>query len=478
MAFYFIFLIQINILQEDKAALVEEKKKLIDEMQCNIDSGAGYMRRQMDQLKEELFKMETSRDDYKAKILQQEKELADLKMKLDELHKSATEARHLKDEVDILRETADKVEKYEATLHSYKKKLEETGDLKRELKLLETKNLTYIQQNMELEEELKKTGFWKNQFEVYKNQVGDLQEKLDEETKRADKLQYEVKSVQDKLTAVNREKERLIMERDSLREANEELKCLQLQTSGSEISALDENSGAEDLVVSNTELRQRLVRLKHENNMLKMNQKTDETDSLSVLHQLLEDTKEQLEKVRRENREANQKIIVLEGEMKDLLAGGDSQTSTNKVFEMQQLLQRERQKFSVLLEEKETQIAESKQVIGLMQEKINQKELELQEVEDRHKKYIEKAKSVMRVFDPTLPPSQEDSILRNQLKELQGEQQARELREQIISTNYHNLAQVKYRESVEQRLNSFSSSQTFLSRQRQFSNRKPAYNPK
>lgn len=78
--------------------------------------------------------------------------MADLKIKFDLLQETAGEARLLKDELDILRDTADRVEKYESTIQSYKKKLEELGDLKRQVKILETKNIAYIQQNMELEQ--------------------------------------------------------------------------------------------------------------------------------------------------------------------------------------------------------------------------------------------------------------------------------------------------------------------------------------
>ena len=75
----------------------------------------------------------------------------------------ADQALKLKDEVDILRETADKATKYEATIETYKKKLEEMGDLRRQVKLLEDKNTDYMQRNMELEEDVKKTGSWKPQ---------------------------------------------------------------------------------------------------------------------------------------------------------------------------------------------------------------------------------------------------------------------------------------------------------------------------
>lgn len=85
------------------------------------------------------------------KVELQEKEITELQSKLDTLQQTAGEARLLKDEVDILRETADKVEKYEGTIQSYQKKLEELGDLKRECKVLEGKNHSLLEQNVELE---------------------------------------------------------------------------------------------------------------------------------------------------------------------------------------------------------------------------------------------------------------------------------------------------------------------------------------
>lgn len=94
----------------------------------------------------------SARDDYQIKLETQERELAEIKTKFELLQETAGEARLLKDELDILRDTADRVEKYESTIQSYKKKLEELGDLKRQVKILETKNIAYIQQNMELEQ--------------------------------------------------------------------------------------------------------------------------------------------------------------------------------------------------------------------------------------------------------------------------------------------------------------------------------------
>ena len=48
--------------------------------------------------------------------------------------------------------------------------------------------------------------------------------------------------------------------------------------------------------------RQKLVRLQHENTMLKMNQKEPEEDKISVLQSILDDTRQQYNELRLDNR--------------------------------------------------------------------------------------------------------------------------------------------------------------------------------
>ena len=72
--------------------------------------------------------------------------------KNEELQQLADQARTLKDEVDVLREMSERAVVYEGTMETYKKKLEELSDLKRQVRILEEKNSDYMQQNLELEE--------------------------------------------------------------------------------------------------------------------------------------------------------------------------------------------------------------------------------------------------------------------------------------------------------------------------------------
>lgn len=56
-------------------------------------------------------------------------------------------------------------------------------------------------------QENKKTGPIKQQLEMYKRQMHELQTKLSEETKRADKGEFENKRWQEKMATLQKEKE-------------------------------------------------------------------------------------------------------------------------------------------------------------------------------------------------------------------------------------------------------------------------------
>ena len=142
---------QLNNLREEKNVLVSEFEQLQNttsqaatrsNTDSNIDSSNIVidLRKQLEAVQEQLYKSETARDELAAKSEELEKQLDDSKIKEADLQKHADEAVKLKDEADVLRETADRASKLEATVDSYKKKLEEFSDLKRQVKILEDKN--------------------------------------------------------------------------------------------------------------------------------------------------------------------------------------------------------------------------------------------------------------------------------------------------------------------------------------------------
>ena len=129
------------------------------------------LKKENENLKTELESMEAAKDESQAKCDDFEARLEESEEKVAELQKLADQARALKDEVDILRETSEKVGKYEGIIETYKKKMEEMGDLKRQIKYLEEKNSEYINNNMDLEEELGKVSKKKPQTDLFRKQV-------------------------------------------------------------------------------------------------------------------------------------------------------------------------------------------------------------------------------------------------------------------------------------------------------------------
>ncbi|XP_059489712.1 protein Hook homolog 3 isoform X2 [Neocloeon triangulifer] len=511
---------QATILQEEKAFLALENKRLAEKMKDfeGLEDAGGSQRmkdlkKQVEQLKEEVFKAETARDDYRAKVKLVEKENLDTKTRLVELQQAADEARLLKDELDVAREAADQAAKYEAAIETYKKKLEEFSDLRRQLKLLEDKNIEYMQTTMELEEELKKSGTWKPQVEMYKKQVGELHQKLGDETKRADKVEFENRKLQEKLQAVTVEKERLVTVLDDLKENMEEMKFNQIQTRkdgespGGLVTARNVSSGPEELDLNLQELKEKIIRLEHENKLLKIKGTGDE--EFAVLQTQVEDLTQRMSLEQAENRRANQRILELENqvaETQERLVGSSQQESTlaisikSQVAQLQsqvQQLSADKEQKSSQLETKETQIADLKQKITFLQDALTRKDAEMQARDEKYQRCIEKAKSVIITLDPKQDASAEVEELRNQIqekeriivnmeKEFEKSRGIREMEEKLMLTAFNKFTVQMNRQAAEQRLaNMGSTSASFLSRQRQptpsrprgrSSNASPPYN--
>ncbi|KAH9637686.1 hypothetical protein HF086_009354 [Spodoptera exigua] len=203
---------QVKILQEEKMTLLSEVARLTAARDAVVESGdaelddagaslgpahAGTlrystMRSQLDALKDELDKVELQRDDQHARADALERELALMKLRNEELQMAASENVALKDELDALRETAAKAAALEATVASYKKRMEEHVDLRRQVKLLERANTEHVQRAIEHEQAAAKANAIRAQLDIYKKQVKELQAALAEERRRITKLQEAV----------------------------------------------------------------------------------------------------------------------------------------------------------------------------------------------------------------------------------------------------------------------------------------------
>lgn len=431
--------LQVECLAEEKSTLHTENQRLhnrLEEMAGSnitdvVDNSPfknAELRKQVTELKEVLFKLEATRDDYRMKIVDYEKQIQTLQSRVEELQFDAGKAKQLKDEVDALTETAEKYQKMEQTLTSYKKKLEEYSDIKKQLKSLESKNLEYYQQNLNYEEEIKKNLSYKSQIDVYKKQLSGLNKNLDEEMQKVVKTEFEKQQLETKLSALQRERETLISERDSLKEINEELRC------GTRPPGEIVGTVAKELAVP--ELRERLALLERENRSLRS--ATSSTADSAATAALLEEWNQQQEELRSQLKSSNQKILELEAKLEE------SNSSPGN---------------------------DLKQKYVALQDACNAKDMELQNLHEQYKRNLDKARDAINSMETRT--NTEDVLSRmNQTPNQNGVMKEAEAR--LLTTAFLNLGENCQRKAVDDRLAllSLGQGQTFLSRQRQPTPRK------
>lgn len=505
---------QITLLQDEKSVLVVEnqqlQKRLVHQRELTAASAAAAdsgpeqseryktIRHKLTTADEEIYKLEAIREELRLKCDVMSKDLRETQAKNEELQRLADETRGLRDELDILRDTSSKVSQYESTLDSYKKRLQEMGDLRRQIKVLEDKNTDYMQHNMELEEELKKSGSYKPQLELYKKQVSELHDQLAEEVKKRDRAEFELRKLTEKMAALQSEKERLTEERDKLREVNEELRLAQLQLGGAS-SPLGTASRPGDarspseldtLEQIPTDVKEKLLRLQHENRQLRSQVASGgaRPDQEEAYRALLADLRTRETSLQADNRRLNQRVMELQSRLEEGAAGAAAGSSASRAYSLEQELQNK----TMQIGEMEIRLAEQAARSAEQQEQMARRDAEMAAMEERYKKYLEKAKSVIRSLDPKASSgaaggggaSADVSVLRHQLaekerllevmeKENEKTKSIREAEERLITTAFYNFGSQIHRQAVEQRLANLSGGQSsFLARQRQANTRR------
>ncbi|XP_069803731.1 protein Hook homolog 2 isoform X2 [Dendropsophus ebraccatus] len=494
---------QVSLLMEEKRSLITENR-VLREQQETPDGEMGapqafskkmlLLQSQIEQLQEENYRLESARDDYRQRCEELDREVQDLHQRNQDLTGLAHEAQSLRDEMDILRHSSDRVGKLESLVESYKKKLEDLGDLRRQVKLLEERNTVYMQRTCQLEEELHKAHASRGQVESLSRQVQEMNKKHSAESLWAEKWQFEFQTLKEKYEALQKEKERLVAERDSLRETNEELRCSHLQQTClvqadalSGLSSPVENLAAEILPA---ELKETVVRLQQENKMLCV-QEASYQQRLSELQNLLEESNRSRNRMEGENRLNQQQIQELRAQVEDLQRQLREQGS--KAEDSSQL-KRKLEEHLELLHDAHSELQKKREYIETLQPKadlnmsrkvdelqqiLQQKEEDMRAMEDRYIRYVEKARTVIKNLDPKqqnyIPP--EIQALKNQLQEketrirhletdFEKTKSQRDQEEKLIISAWYNMGMALQQKVTDDRTQVPSGAQSFLAQQR------------
>ncbi|XP_062142496.1 protein hook [Drosophila sulfurigaster albostrigata] len=419
------------------------------------------LRRQLDLIKEELLQSEGAREDLKIKAQQQETDMLHMQQRIDELMKSTAVLTTLKDEVDVLRESTDKLKVCEAQLETYKKKLEEYNDLKKHVKLLEERSADYVQQNAQFEEDAKRYANTKGQIELFKKEIQDLHAKLDNESSKNVKLEFDNKNLEGKNLALQRAKDSLLKERDNLREACDELKCGQLSTNSGSIGG---NTMSRELQPS--AMMDKIQRLEAENKALREGQ-----GGQTALAQLLDDANKRCENLREQLKTANERILSLSH-----ASQSDDPILKENEFSKQikQLMELNEQK-TLQVEESATQISTMHGKITQLESSLATREQEVMAYEVKYRKCVERAKEVIKNIDPRIANVIDASALEKSVDVIEEEAKPKMsgMEEQLMTTAFYRLGINAQRDAVDSKLALLmSSGQTFLARQRQSAPRK------
>lgn len=492
---------QLSILMEEKRSLMSENRVLREQQE---EDGMGspqmfskkmlLMQSQIEQLQEENYRLESSRDDYRQRCQELDRDMQDLQQRNQDLTGLAHEAQSLRDEMDVLRHSSDRVGKLESLVESYKKKLEDLGDLRRQVKLLEERNTVYMQRTCQLEDELHKAHASRGQVEGLTRQIQELHKKHSSESLRAEKWQFEFQTLKEKYEALQKEKERLLVERDSLRETNEELRCSHLQQSclGQADVLAGPSPPVENLAaeILPAEMKETVIRLQQENKMLCV-QEASYQERLNELQNLLEESNRSRNRQESENRLYQQQIQELRAQVEDLQRqlreqgsrAEDSSQLKRKLEEHLEMLhdahselQKKREYIETL--EPKADLNMSKKVDEL-QQILQQKEEDMRAMEERYKRYVEKARTVIKTLEPRQQNyvAPEIQALKNQLQEKQTRirhlendfertKSQRDQEEKLIISAWYNMGMALQQKVTDDRTQVPSGAQSFLAQQR------------
>ncbi|KAM4535306.1 protein Hook homolog 2 isoform 2-T2 [Fundulus diaphanus] len=490
---------QLSLGVEEKLSLQTEIRSLRERLSRSdsLDSSTTaitgkkllLLQSQMEQLQEENYRLENSRDDLSVRAETLEREVADLLQRNEELTSLAHEAQALKDEMDILRHSSDRVNQLEALVDTYKRKLEDLGDLRRQVRLLEERNTVYMQRTCELEEELRRANAVRSQLDTYKRQAHELHTKHTAEAMKAEKWQFEYKNLHDKYDALLKEKERLISERDSLREANDELRCAQVQQEylrgTGDLSDGDVTVGNLAAEIMPTELKETVVRLQSENKMLCAQEETY-IQKLVKVQAELEEAQRSKNTLETQNRLNLQQISELRSQVEELQKALQQQDSKN---EDSSLLKKKLEEHLEKLSEAHSDLRKKREVIDdlepkadsnmakkidELQEILRKKDEDMKQMEQRYKRYMEKARTVIKTLDPKQPaPPPDIQSLKNQLTEKHDYEKSKarhSQEEKLIITAWYNMGMALHQQVSGERLGPSNQAMSFLAQQRQSTN--------
>jgi len=231
---------QTTLLQEDNQKAQAKLQALVEDLQDRL------VKRQDDLI--------TAEEELRAKT----NELDETKSRLTE---AETKKAQLADELDVATARAEQLRKAEATVVAYRKKLEGVGMMNQQMTDLEDQAAKYLQQIVDLETEVKKSGSLQKQIENLQIKVSELEKQKKDAIDQVKTSVSEVADLKSRLNAADNAKKMYEEELMELRES---------QQNGSNLVEDEQLSNVEGLALTSaSSMKEKSMRLELENKKLR-----------------------------------------------------------------------------------------------------------------------------------------------------------------------------------------------------------------
>jgi len=313
-------------------------------------------------------------------------------------------------------------------MEKYKKKLEESADLRRQVKSLEEQNSSLVDKNAALEEEFRKVAAFKPLMESYKTQVSDLETKHAHRSKENDALKHELEQAKIRIKIMSEERQKDSEALDLYQERVRELELVAHRPAPKtaatthstdsvvneesylveELSGAEQNLGGElDDAISGTtttDLKLRIRQLQRDLEAAQANQA--DGSRLLVLENLLEDANRMKARYEKDYLAEHRSKLVLQTELEEIRSGkamGDGAEANialrqrlNEVVDNLEDLKRQYQDLEVKFEAQTKELVVTKsdlnlvnkdqlEILATLRESVNEDKVELEAALDKAK---------------------------------------------------------------------------------------------
>ncbi|KAJ1909299.1 hypothetical protein IWQ60_011247 [Tieghemiomyces parasiticus] len=276
------------------------------------------LKTEIDHLKQDLEKAEARSHAAESLVNEQTQAITDLNRRLEDSAATASEAARLRDQLQEYRHAAEKLQKTEHVIEKYKKKLEDSADLRRQFKHLEEQNTQLVARNQALEDEYRKVSQFKPLMDTYKDQIATLESKHNLANLKNSDLEHELKQTRDRLSALEQERQENHEQITSLEDNLRELELTGLSMAEVPSSPVAATSLGNALAEGNVfELKAKVARLENDlRNARRSREGADPSQKVVLLENLLDDAQRSKAKFEADYLKAHQRILVLEAELK------------------------------------------------------------------------------------------------------------------------------------------------------------------